>query len=183
MNLARILVIADRENSRQLALRAALELVRGSKAEITLVGFVYDAFVEQPKLVSASAARRVQVAMVREKRRLLKAALAQIDTEGVTLRQKVIWTKDVSEWVTEHVSPADYGLVVKAGHRSENLIYTPSDWRLLRESPVPVMIVRGKLRKRPGRSKPERVRKAAGKGAAVARTQLWGPTCGEAEPA
>lgn len=151
MNLDHILVIADREDTRQIALRAALDLTRGTSAQITLVGFVYDAFVEQPRLVSPGAARRLQTSMVRDKQRWLQDARARIATGDITIHQKIVWTKDVAAWVNEHAKQAGFGLLVKAGNRSENLVYTPTDWRLLRESPIPVMIVRDKLRKRPGR--------------------------------
>ena len=68
MKLNEILVIADREDRKQNALRAALELVRGSSARIQLVGFVHDATVDNPNLMSATAGRRLQAAMLKDKR-------------------------------------------------------------------------------------------------------------------
>jgi universal stress protein E len=149
MNLEKILVIADRDDPRQKALRAALDLARGTRAVISVVGFLFDDMVEHPELIPATTARQMKAAMIRDKKAWLHAAIEGIEPGEARIRQTVVWTRDISGWVAEHAG--EFGLVIKCANRSEGLIHTPLDWQLLRESKVPVMIVRDRLRKRPGR--------------------------------
>lgn len=149
MNLEKILVIADRSDTGQRALKAALELTRGTRATISVVGFLFDDLVEHPDLMTASAARQMKAAMVRDKKAWLANAVSALDPGSAKIRQTVVWTRDISAWVAAHAG--EFGLVVKAGNRSESLVHTPLDWLLLRESKVPVLIVRERLRRRPGR--------------------------------
>lgn len=151
MQLTNILVIADREDRQQNALRAALELVRNTPARIQLVGFVHDAIADNPNLMSATAGRRLQAAMVKDRRTGLEEAAKRHAQSGAEIEVTTVWSKDISAWVKENVSAKTCDLIVKSGNRSENVLYTPTDWRLLREGPVPVLIARDKLRKRPSR--------------------------------
>ncbi len=151
MKLTNIFVVADRDDPQQLALRAALDLVRGSNAVIHLVGFVHDAAAEQAKLMSATTARRLKAALVKDRETWLDAAAARHTAVGVTIQTQAVWAKDINAWVNEHVTLQEYGLLVKAGHRSENFVYTPTDWRLFRECKVPVLIARERLRRKPAR--------------------------------
>jgi len=151
MKLNEILVIADREDRKQNALRAALELVRGSSARIQLVGFVHDATVDNPNLMSATAGRRLQAAMLKDKRAWLEEAAKRLAQPDAEIAVTAVWAKDICAWVKENLSAKTCDLIVKSGNRSENVLYTPTDWQLLREAPVPVLITRDKLRKRPSR--------------------------------
>jgi len=151
MDLARILVIADREDTRQLALRAALDLGGQEGATITLAGFVHDVLADQPQLVTAAESVRLQRALVRDKQDWLSAAVRRIDCGRSTVNIRVAWARDVAGWVNEHVTAKEFGLIVKAGHRSESFLYTPTDWRLLREAPLPVLIAHERFKRRGGK--------------------------------
>lgn len=151
MKLTDVLVIADREDRQQNALRAALDLVRGTPARIQLVGFVHDATADNPNLMSATAGRRLQAAMLKDKRSWLEEAAQRVARQEASITVTVVWSKDISAWVNENVSAKTCDLIVKSGNRSENVLYTPTDWQLLRAAPVPVLVARDKLRKRPSR--------------------------------
>jgi universal stress protein E len=151
VNLDNLLVIADRDDSQHRALSVALDLMRHGANRATLAGFVYDPIVEQPDLVSPQAAQRVRDAMIRDKTAWLKGAVRRAAPRTTRIRTQTVWAKDIAAWIAENCGPADFGLIVKAGHRSEKLGHTPTDWRLLREAPAPVLIARGKLRLKPGR--------------------------------
>jgi universal stress protein E len=145
MDLSRILVLADRQDPRQFAVRAAVRLARGNGASLRVVACVYDPLVEQPHALSPTAARKLETTLVADKQRWLDDALARIPLDGVTVTSTTLWAKDVAAQVCAEAVRAGSGLIVKAGHRTETLLYTPSDWQLLRESPVPVLIVGSKF--------------------------------------
>lgn len=50
---------------------------------------------------------------------------------------------DIAGWVIDRCALGKAKLVVKTGHRSETIFYSPIDWRLIRENPAPVLFVNG----------------------------------------
>lgn len=151
MKLDHILAIADRDDPRQLAVRAALELLPAATGRLRVAGFAHEQAATEPGLLSATAAAALKRALLADKRRWLKRSLAgQLPGNGRT-RVETVWAADIVDWIVEAVRRDGIDLVVKAGHRSENLFYTPTDWQLLRRCPVPVLIAgsrpRGKTRR------------------------------------
>lgn len=148
MKLDRILVIADRDDPRQLAVRAALDLLAGGNGHLHVVGFVHEAATAVPGLLSATAAATLERGLRAERRRWLKGSVAPLLPAGGRGRTEVVWTPDLVDWVVEAVPREGIDLVVKTGHRSESLFYTPTDWQLLRRCPAPVLIVGGRPRRK-----------------------------------
>ncbi|HMO44552.1 MAG TPA: universal stress protein [Rubrivivax sp.] len=150
MKLDSILAIADRDDPRQRAVRAALELLPAA-GRLQVAGFVYEPAAAEPGVLSATAAAMLQRALRADKRRWLKQHIAGLLPAGGRARVDVVWTPDLVDWVADAVAREGIGLVVKAGHRSESFFYTPTDWQLLRRCPVPVLIAgarpRGKSRR------------------------------------
>ena len=151
MKFSNPLVIADRDDRQQTALRAALDLMQGSNGRLVFTGFVYDSMVEQPKLISPAASRRLQAALLKNRQAWLETAAAHHAKEGIVIESRAVWAKDIGEWVKANVKPASCDLIVKSGNRTESMLYTPTDWHLLREAPVPTLIVRDRLRRKPAR--------------------------------
>jgi universal stress protein E len=57
---------------------------------------------------------------------------------------EVVWEKDIATWVSNHCKTKSYDLIIKTGHRSEGTFYVPTDWHLMRNGIVPVMLVADK---------------------------------------
>ncbi len=146
MKLDRILAVADQEDARQPAVRAALELLSAAPGQLQVAGFVYEHAAAEPGVLSASAAATLRRALLAAKRRWLKQCVGALLPEGTRARIEAVWTADLVDWVVEAVRREDIDLVVKAGRRSESLFHTPSDWQLLRRCPAPVLITGPKPR-------------------------------------
>lgn len=136
--MGKILVIAD-VNKRCSATPRGLEIARRLGHSVEVVAFAWASL----KGLEMSPSDRAEV-----KQRLLNARegeveerIAQYRKEGQKVSLKVIWNKDVVPWVLRRIEGRDYAAVVKTGRRSESLGHTPTDWQLLRECPVPVLIV------------------------------------------
>ena len=148
MKLENILVIADRDDPRQIAVRAALDLLPAATGRLHVVGFAYEHATAEPGLLSATAAATLRRALLADKRQWLKRSLAeQLPGKGRS-RIEAVWAADIADWVVEAVPREGIDLVVKAGHRSENLFYTPTDWQLLRRCPAPVLIAGSRPRRK-----------------------------------
>ncbi len=148
MKLDNILVIADQDDPRQFAARAAIELLPAATGRLHVVGFVHEHAAAEPGVLSATAAATLQRALLADKRRWLKGSVAKLLPGGGRSRIEVAWAADIVDWVVDAVARDGIDLVVKAGHRSENLFYTPTDWQLLRRCPVPVLIADNRQRKK-----------------------------------
>ncbi len=136
--MAKLMVIAD--GGKQVAsIPRGIELAYRLGHSVELVAFVSTSL----KAIDGTDKERAQL-----KQRLLNECEQQMEErarryqrEGQKIRIKVVWTKDVVNWILKRVASGDYAGVVKTGRRTESLVHTPIDWQLLRECPVPVIIV------------------------------------------
>ena len=139
MQLQRILVIADRNRARDVALDRAVALARRSGARIHLVGFCYDPLIESEDLPIAFNRDKARRQLLADVQSNLDWLIDRNGADDVKITTETVWIKQLHEWVMER--KGEYDLAVKTGHRSENLFYTPTDWHLLRTSPIPLLIV------------------------------------------
>jgi universal stress protein E len=91
--------------------------------------------------IRASEQAAIKSRLLDEHRKVLQAQIDKYAGPGQKVTLKVVWDRDVSKWVVERCSKQDYAAVVKTGHRSESLVYTPTDWQLLRNCPAPILLV------------------------------------------
>jgi len=138
MSLA--LIIADRDGERQIAIPRGLELASKMGWGAQVVVFVYeslDAIGARDKALRGKVKSRLMVRRKREVEALVEANKPDKLRTTVT----VVWESDIHRWISRQCERKDYSVVVKAAHRTGSLVYTSSDWHLLRECPVPVMLV------------------------------------------
>jgi nucleotide-binding universal stress UspA family protein len=57
------------------------------------------------------------------------------------ITHEIVWSKYFVDSVLKHCSDRQYDFIVKKGHRSESILYTSSDWLLLRGSEIPTYLV------------------------------------------
>ena len=70
---------------------------------------------------------------------LQAAAQAHVlKSKGFTCQ--VVRVKDLSAWVIDHCNQSKVDLVLKVGHRTENIFYQPTDWQLIRGLPCPLLL-------------------------------------------
>jgi universal stress protein E len=140
----RILVIAEKDAKNLTAFHRALALAKNTETEIDLVGFVHAPGVDSSDLLTETEKKRVRQKLIDEKTQWMKAQLEKIDYSHIKLDWGVLWEKSVHLWAIERCKQKPYDLVIKTGHRSESLTYTPTDWHLIRQCAAPVMIVSSK---------------------------------------
>ncbi|HEU0224426.1 MAG TPA: universal stress protein [Steroidobacteraceae bacterium] len=135
--IACIVVVAD-AGTEQHALARAQEIARTTGATIELVAFAYDSAVaDNPRL--AARDRRLATQRLVEERR--KALGRHVREGGGHVSLRVVWTRRLAEWLCANVEPLGGDLVVKTNHPSGRPWYLPSDWYLMRELSVPLLLV------------------------------------------
>jgi len=122
-----ILVIADQDTDRHAAMQKAQDIAFSNDIKITVLGFV------APDADNKEGA-------VAEKDAALQAAINETFTDGAQVNYEVIVTADIAGYCKTYSQEHGIDLVIKTGHRSESLFYTPTDFQLIRELSCPVLI-------------------------------------------
>jgi len=126
-----VLVIADQETDNSIALRKASEFISDSDTRVTVLAFIDTSGVSE---IAVSHNERVAA---------LQGAVAEILSGRNKSAIDIVSTPDIAAYCASFCRDQDVSLVVKTGHRSESLVYTPLDWQLIRKLPCPIIIAVG----------------------------------------
>tara|TARA_B100001094_G_scaffold330324_1_gene395263 strand:+ start:1050 stop:1976 length:927 start_codon:yes stop_codon:yes gene_type:complete len=140
----KLLVVIQPEEQEQPALSRAIELSKKSGASITVILCAYHTSYDLSAILSASERDSVRDSMLKKQKQWLEGIVAQHPYE-MPIRQEVKWHKDTYEAVILYAMEKDYHVIVKATREHDtfkSLIITPTDWHLVRKSPIPVLMVK-----------------------------------------
>lgn len=137
--MSKILIIVDAADKKQIALTRGIELAQVMEADIEAVAFTH----EYLKAASVEPASQTKIKgyLIKDRSDWLKSELEKFDCSGVKITSKVVWSKQLHQWINKRCQQQDYLTVVKTGHRSDTFYHTSTDWHLLRECPAPVLLV------------------------------------------
>jgi len=139
--MKKILVIADPCDSKQIAYEKALKLAKLSSATLHVAILCYESISIDPASTDdADLPARLKEAVLQQTHDWWQQFLLN-NQPPLTVSYEICWEKSLHRWVLEHCQQHHYDLIVKTGHRSETAFYTPSDWQLFRDAPVPVYSV------------------------------------------
>jgi universal stress protein E len=134
----KMLVVADLENS-CFATPRGLELALKLGQQVEVVAFVYVPLASIK--VTASKRESLRKLLLSEREKVVRARIEKYRQPDQKVDLTVVWEKNIDRWLNKQCADGRYTMVVKTGHRSESLVYTSTDWQLLRECPVPVLLV------------------------------------------
>ncbi|MEZ5491242.1 MAG: universal stress protein [Gammaproteobacteria bacterium] len=123
-----VLVIADQEPSSMAALQKASEFVSPATAQITVLAFIDTG---GPSRGDISHNERLEALDVATKKCFGSRSRISLD---------IVSTAEIAGYCADFCTRQQVELVIKTGHRSESLVYTPLDWQLIRALPCPVII-------------------------------------------
>jgi len=137
--MSKILIVVDAADKKQIALTRGIELAQVMGADIEAVAFTH----EYLKAASVEPASQTKIKdyLIKDRSDWLKSELEKFDCSGVKITRKVVWSKQLHQWINKRCQQQDYLTVVKTGHRSDTFYHTSTDWHLLRECPAPVLLV------------------------------------------
>lgn len=141
------LLIIDDLADKCVALPRGMELAEAMDLDVEVVAFTWTDLKRLRLDRDTTAAVKKQ--LLDERRDLLDARVEANNPNARRVKAQVVWAEDVHDWVTKRVN-SDYAAVVKTRHKSESLAHVSTDWKLLRRTPVPVLLVGKKKWKRGG---------------------------------
>lgn len=143
----KILAVIDPSSEQQKSLSRAILLAGKTGASVTAFLSIYDFSYELTTMLSIDERECMRQAVVDDRTEwLTKIVEAATNDKEVCLDLKVVWHNRPFESVIYEVLDNNYDLVVKGTRQHDSLksvIFTPTDWHLLRKSPVPVLLVKG----------------------------------------
>jgi len=145
-NYSNILVFIDIDKASQPALERAVSIAQSETgAKITLFLCCYDLTFEMTTLSSADERQAMQRIVIKENEEWLNTIAAPYKEQGLDLRCEVHWHHRPFQAAIIEVLKNNHDLVVKSTHQHSKLsaiLFTPTDWNLLRKCPAPVLLVK-----------------------------------------
>ena len=135
-----VLIVADRAGESQVALARGITLAEKLGHAVQVVAFAYEALgVMGIRTPSEQASARNKI-LARRKAEV-EAEIARHNPHDLPVATTLVWQKDIHHWLIRQCARKSYAVLIRTGHRTDRFFYTRTDWQLLRECPVPVMIV------------------------------------------
>lgn len=146
LNYQNILVIIDPNQHQQAALNRALELAQHQQqTKLTLLMAIYDFSYEMTAMLSSDDREAMRSAMVNERSQWLADLAEPHQNKGAEIELKVVWHSRPFESVLQQVLTNNHDLVIKSTHihpKLRAILFTPTDWHLLRKCPAPLLLVK-----------------------------------------
>lgn len=140
-----LLVAIDPDRDDQPALRRAVYLVRRNGGRIKAFLTIYDFSYEMTTLLSPEERAAMQQGVISQHTAWINQQCRFYLDEGVPIEIKVVWHNCPFEAIIQEVLSGSHDLLLKMAHqhdRFESVIFTPTDWHLLRKCPCPVWMVK-----------------------------------------
>ncbi|WP_296049217.1 universal stress protein UspE [uncultured Alteromonas sp.] len=137
-----ILAVVEPERENQPAISRAIELAEKTGAKITALMTIYDFSYEMTTMLSGEEREAMRQAVVNERTAWLKEQLA---VYGQPIEATVEWNNRPYEAIIKYALASQADIVVKATRSHDDLrsvIFTPTDWHLVRKCPTPVLLVK-----------------------------------------
>lgn len=141
--IKQILAIIDPTVDSQHGLSRSIDLAKKSGASITAFMSIYDFSYEMTTMLSSDEREAMRNAVVKDRQTWLDGILAQYPE--LDIKSQVVWHNRTYEAIIDTVIDQQFDLVVKGTHQHDTLksvIFTPTDWHLIRKCPAPVLLVK-----------------------------------------
>ena len=143
--LNKILVVINPSDEAQHAMSRAVVLAKATGAKITAFLPIYDFSYEMTTMLSISERDAMRKAVVEDRKLWIQDIVDTQFASEADITVKVLWHNRPFEAVIQTVLENQYDLVVKGTHQHgtlKSIIFTPTDWHLIRKCPCPVLLVK-----------------------------------------
>lgn len=142
-----LLVVIDPDQAHQPALLRAIDIGRKSTAPVKMTLFlaIYDLSYDITSMLSFEERQNMQNEMVRQRQEWLSDLVEHLNVKDLQIGLQVVWHNRPYEAMVAQIYEGQHDILIKATHDHATLgsvIFTPTDWHLLRKSPVPVLLVK-----------------------------------------
>lgn len=145
----KILVVIDPSTDEQKALKRAIDLAtsikaNGGQVEVSAFLSIFDFSYEMTTILSGDERNAMQQSVIKNKKLWLENLVSDLNPT-IDINSLVVWHNRPFESIIGQVIENNYDLVIKGTHqhdRFKSVIFTPTDWHILRKCPCPVLLVK-----------------------------------------
>ncbi|MBN3864878.1 universal stress protein [Pseudomonas frederiksbergensis] len=148
----RLLLIAPQSMTRTPAFDRAAALARAMQAPLHIVAFDYLQALAVAGLFAPEQIAQARDGYLQTHRQWLAEQAELMKKHGVEVTSEVVWVQHPYEEILQFVNEMSLSLIIKDAQEESALkrvFFTPLDWQLLRDCPVPVHLVTNALNARP----------------------------------
>lgn len=146
MKYQKLLAVIDPSTEQQKSLKRALHIAGKSGATITALLTIYDFSYEMTTMLSVTEREAMRQSVVEDRTQWLESVIASYQPDpALSIDIKVVWHNRPFESIIHEVIQGAYDLVIKGTHEHSVLkavVFTPTDWHLIRKCPCPVLLVK-----------------------------------------
>ncbi|MDR8523872.1 universal stress protein UspE [Shewanella fidelis] len=145
MDYQKLLVVVDPTTDKQAALARAVELASESQAQITVFLSIFDFSYEMTSILSGQEREAMREGVINQRKAWLEDIVKPYAKDGVVINLEVVWHNRPFESIIKYAIDNQFDLIVKGTHEHDKLksvIFTPTDWHLMRKAPIPVLLVK-----------------------------------------
>jgi universal stress protein E len=145
-----ILAVIDPTTDEQKALKRAIELANSIKSttngSVKICAFlsIFDFSYEMTTILSSDERDVMRQSVIKDKVLWLENIVQAIKGD-LQIDCKVVWHNRPFEAIVEQVLEHQFDIVIKGTHQHDKLksvVFTPTDWHVLRKCPCPVLLVK-----------------------------------------
>ncbi|TWC59834.1 universal stress protein E [Pseudomonas sp. SJZ080] len=148
----RLLLIAPSAMTRTPAFDRAAALARAMQMPLHIVAFDYSQALAVAGLFAPEQMSLARDGYLQTHRHWLTEQAGLMSKHGVEVTSEVVWVQHPYEEILHFVNEMPLALIIKDAQEESALkrvFFTPLDWQLLRDCPVPVHLVTNALNPRP----------------------------------
>ncbi|MEZ9062334.1 MULTISPECIES: universal stress protein UspE [unclassified Vibrio] len=143
----KILVVADINHDEQPALVRAIQLAKKSTStsHITFFLSIYDFSYEMTSMLSIDERDAMRKGVIHQREIWMNKVVEPYLDDSIEFNVQVVWHNRPYEAIIAEVYSGEHDILIKGTRKHdtlESVIFTPTDWHLLRKCPSPVLLVK-----------------------------------------
>ncbi|MGD8111789.1 universal stress protein UspE [Vibrio sp. TRT 21S02] len=143
----KILVVADVNRDEQPALARAMQLAAKSRSpsRVTFFLSIYDFSYDMTSMLSIDERDAMRRGVIHQREQWMRNIAKPYMNKEVEFNIVVVWHNRPYEAIIAEVFAGEHDIVIKGTRKHdilEAVIFTPTDWHLLRKCPSPVLLVK-----------------------------------------
>ena len=149
MELKRILIVVDPTQEAKLELQPAvakgLALAKAAQADLELFVCDYNQYISGERFFDSPGLAKARDSFIVHRRQWLEEFAQSLPTDGVSVATSAVWDHPLHDGIVRKVLKSKPDLVLKDAHHHAALqraIFTNTDWHLIRDCPVPLLLVK-----------------------------------------
>lgn len=143
----KILAVADINHDEQPALARAVQLAAQSRSpsQITFFMSIYDFSYDMTSMLSIDERDAMRKGVIYQREKWMQKVAEPYLDSSIEFCVKVVWHNRPYEAIIAEVFSGEHDILIKGTRKHdvlESVLFTPTDWHLLRKCPTPVLLVK-----------------------------------------